>query len=381
MLRTAGWILAFLGFASAAWLDPWALGRDAPASFAFRQAQIAVLTMAFFLLALVQVSRRIANAPRPFFVRTAVSGAVLYGTGWALAAGFGPLPLATLGALLAGAGCAAFALHASKKAEVFPIKAALWTMTGGCVLLAITSLWTLLPNLRPAYIGPDDGLRLRLLRLAQVAAFALPSLAILLTTNAGKSEAGAAKWRRVMAWGAAGMPTVLSVAAFSSTAFKYLLPLPALAVFGASTWATLRAKKHRLPLAFIGWGVIAGSMGVGLFMGLYAFNGPVPAPPHFTDYNDFVRRLSRLGHAYLILIGLLSLFIASERARKHGPVSRKLFSLLGLGIIFTLGSSVCAAAHLAPPFALCIGPVCVTAALCLHLARPDVVTKDEGEIG
>ena len=369
MLRSAGWFLAFVGFASAALLDPWALNHDAPASFAFRQAQIAVLTMAFFLLALTHASRRIGYTPRPFWVRAAVSGASLYAGGWALAAWFGPLPLAALGALLAGVGCAGFAFGAAREGRDAPVKAALWTMAGGCVLLAVTSLWTLFPSLRPAYIGPDDGLRLRLLRLAQVAAFALPSLVVALPSV----ETGA-KWRRVMAYGAAGMPSVLSIAAFTSTAFKYFLPLPALAVFAASTWATWQAKKRGVRLGFIGWGVIAASMGVGLFMGLYAFNGPVPAPPHFTDYNDFVRRLSRLGHAYLILIGLLSLFIGLERPQKSGPVSKPLESLLGLGMITTLAGSVCAAAHLVSPGFLAVGPVLVTAALCLHCARP------EGEI-
>jgi 4-amino-4-deoxy-L-arabinose transferase-like glycosyltransferase len=106
------------------------------------------------------------------------------------------------------------------------------------------------------------------------------------------------------------MPLILALAAFTSIRAKYLLPIPAQAAFVGTLAGAWLASRSARPLEVWGWLLIALSMAAGLFMGLYAFDGPFPSPTFLGAYNDFPRRLSRLGHAYCIVLGLLSIFVA-----------------------------------------------------------------------
>jgi hypothetical protein len=69
-------------------------------------------------------------------------------------------------------------------------------------------------------------------------------------------------------------------------------------------------------------------MNVGLLVGLYAFDGPLPTPGFVGSYNEFARRLSRLGHAYCIALGLLAILLARQAAGRVATV------------LFIAGSSV-----------------------------------------
>ena len=123
-----------------------------------------------------------------------------------------------------------------------------------------------------------------------------------------------------------------------------------------------------------GWLLVAASMGVGLFMGLYAFDGPLPAPGFFGGYNDFARRLSRLAHSYCIVLGLLTVFVA--RDTNHGTRRWGVPLLIG-GTVATLAVQTGVAAEWIPVGALAVGPMLLApaAALCLGL-RDGTATRD-----
>jgi hypothetical protein len=107
-------------------------------------------------------------------------------------------------------------------------------------------------------------------------------------------------------------------------------------------------------------------MGVGLFMGLYAFDGPLPSPEFLGGYNDFARRLSRLAHSYCIVLGLLSVFVA--RDTNYGTRRWGVPLLIG-GTVATLAVQIGVAAEWLPVGALAVGPVVLApaVALCLGL--------------
>jgi hypothetical protein len=119
-----------------------------------------------------------------------------------------------------------------------------------------------------------------------------------------------------MLGGAAGMPTILVAAALTSVHLKYLLGLPADAIFAGTLVAVWLASRHARGLELWGWLLIAQSMAVGLLMGAYAFEGPLPAPDFLGAYSDFPRRLTRLAHAYSIILGSLCIFMARELERQ-----------------------------------------------------------------
>ena len=225
-----------------------------------------------------------------------------------------------------------------------------------------------------AYLGPEDGVRLRMLRLARVAVTALSVTAFLyqgLAERAGLARP-LVRAGQVGLWiGVMGMPTVLAAAAFLRLEIKYLLPIPALATFsGVCIGATL-AARHARPLEVWGWVLVAASMAAGLFMGLYAFDGPVPTPDFLGAYNDWPRRLSRLGHAYCIILGLLSIFLA-----RAAPAGRRAVAewFLAASAAATLLVIVLVAVCVLPTAALAAGPLMVAASTLLCLTGGAVPT-------
>jgi hypothetical protein len=158
------------------------------------------------------------------------------------------------------------------------------------------------------------------------------------------------------------MPLILTLAAFGPAALKYLLPLPADAVlFGSGAAAWLGFRKERISQRW-GWSLVFGSMVVGLLLGGFAFEGPLPAPAAFTGYLDPVRSLTRLGHAYAIVLGLLMLFLPSH-ARPVIP------TLLVAGTLTTLAGMTAVAALQAPAVALALGPGLASASALLMLGE------------
>jgi hypothetical protein len=66
---------------------------------------------------------------------------------------------------------------------------------------------------------------------------------------------------------------------------------------------------------FVGWSSLAVGIAVGLVMGLWSFDGPVPTPAWIGAYADTSRRLLRLGHIAFIGLGMLSILLAAELGR------------------------------------------------------------------
>ena len=251
----------------------------------------------------------------------------------------------------------------------------------GMLLDAVMGLFAANPVLfLPDYLGREDGVRLRMLRLARAAAIALSLLTLLYHDLAARSKPP----RRFVDWGqmalligAIGMPLILSVAAFTSVGVKFLLLIPAQTTFWGVVAGAWLAKSRGRPLELWGWLLIAVSMAAGLLMGLYAFDGPFAAPVALGAYNDYARRLSRLAHAYCIVLGLLSIFLAREveQARQTNWSRRLGLFLLVVGSIVTVAGCLLLACLELPTTILCLGPALVTCGLILSL----VPTRQDAE--
>jgi len=191
----------------------------------------------------------------------------------------------------------------------------------GIFLAAATGLFEFKPQIfLPSYIGPEDGLRMRMLRLARVAAIALPVLTVLFARLSSRADphSRAVRWGGIgMLIGTIGMPAVLAAAGFTRIELRVLLPVPADAILFGTLCGLWLSRKHAQPLEMCGWFLIALSMGAGLLMGLYAFDAPL-VPPNFAGaYNDYGRRLIRLAHVGCILLGFSAIFF-SRAAEKRG---------------------------------------------------------------
>jgi hypothetical protein len=60
----------------------------------------------------------------------------------------------------------------------------------------------------------------------------------------------------------------------------------------------------------VGWTCILFGLILGMTMGLWAFDGPLPAPAGHGDYGDVSRRLLRLSHIAWIALGLMNIATA-----------------------------------------------------------------------
>lgn len=170
-------------------------------------------------------------------------------------------------------------------------------------------------------LGPQDGLRFRMLRLAQIAFIALPLLTLFYERLMARAprDSRLARWGwTAMVCGAIGLPSILTVASVTRVEFKFLLPFPAVATFAATVCGVWLARQHARPLEFWGWLFIAVGMAAGLLMGLYAFDGPFSPPAFIGAYDDPIRRAIRLGHAYAIVGGFISIVIARATAESGG---------------------------------------------------------------
>lgn len=179
----------------------------------------------------------------------------------------------------------------------------------------------------PLAFGAANGLRMRLFRLATVAAVALPLLACLFSRLAAEVDA-ARRGFRAMLFGAVTMPIVLAAAAFTRLEFRLLLPLPALAVVYGAVSAALLARRHE-PLELWGWRLVAASTAAGLVMGLYAFDAPF-VPPFAGGYDDLPRLVIRGAHEGAIVTGIALIFLsqlfekgAADEDRSHRHCRRQ----------------------------------------------------------
>jgi hypothetical protein len=389
--RRLGWGLLVAGFAAAVWLDPWSLAqRDTTAiagstRMVIRHVQAVVLGMAFLQLLLATLVGGLAFTNRSARIASGLSvvGALLYTTGYAVQEFWPPAGwLIVAGALVNGLAFAVLVRGHSPEPGRRGLEVLLVVLGCGMLLDAVMGFFSIdPPRLQPAYLGGEDGVRLRMLRLARAAVIALSLLAILYRELEKQSGGGRlAYWGGVvLVAGAVGMPLFLTLAAFVAVEIKYLLCLPAQAVFWGTLAGVWLAWRRAGPLEAWGWLLIAVSMQAGLLMGLYAFDGPFPSPDFLGDYNDWPRRLSRLGHAYCILLGLLSIFLSREMEQGQHPAIRR---RLGVPLLMT-GSTVTVVVIALLPSSgwptetLTVGPVLVTAALLLCLVpaeRPGVTS-------
>jgi hypothetical protein len=379
-----GLIGRFLLIAAFLWaigLDPWSLGLRDPtalpgsAQMAARQAQAVVMGMAFLQLIVAgALTGDVCGWVRRAIVVCTGLGALLYAAGYALAV-IGPpgVWLIPAGALLNFVGFALLLARIGPKPNAGVWRMVLPVICLGMLLDGAMGLFTADPTaFLPTYLGPADGVRLRMLRLARAAAIALPAVALLYEgfyNRAGGHPVLARRGRTLLWCGVASMSAILAVAALTDLRVKFLLPFPAMTAFVGTCVGIVLASRYARALEVWGWLLVAASMGVGLLMGLYAFDGPLPDPCFIGGYSDFARRLSRLGHAYCIVLGLVSIYIAREVDADRPPRSTRRvgISLLVAGTLLTIVVQCLVAASSLPVVALGAGPALVALALILCL--------------
>ena len=330
--RLLGWTLLILGMATMSGLDPWIFGQQEATELLgsirmqFRHAQGVVLAMALLQLVVGYVLTTQAFQSR-FSVQSSIltgCGAILYAGGYLLVA-WHPAGkwLVLIGCLL---NLLAFLKTLRVKiggSGVLHIQLLLPILCFGMFLDLLTSLFILYPTLFSLdWLGNDDEVRLRMLRLARVAVIALTVLTLLYFDLAYRvnTTGPIVTWgHRGLLGGTIGMPLVLALSCFTFTQLKYLLPIPATLVCIGAVAALHLAWNHGDRLERLGWAIITTSLFIGMGIGMYAFDGPLPAPWGMDHYQEFVRRLLRIGHAYAIVLGILTLFLA-QLFQKHRPL-------------------------------------------------------------
>jgi hypothetical protein len=68
---------------------------------------------------------------------------------------------------------------------------------------------------------------------------------------------------------------------------------------------------------------MAVGIAVGLIMGLWSFDGPLPTPSWLGEYADTSRRLARLGHIAFLGLGILNILLSYELPRSALNERRK----------------------------------------------------------
>jgi len=386
--RLLGWTLLILGMATMSGLDPWIFGQQDPAKLLdstrmqFRHAQGVILAMALLQLVVGYVL-----TTRAFQSRFSVQSSILTGIGAILyAGGYLLLVWHPLGKWLVLCGCLLnlTAFLKTLRTEISGsgvkhIQLILPILCFGMFLDLLTSLFILYPDLLSLdWLGNEDEVRLRMLRLARVAVIALTVITLLyfdLAYRANTTNQMITWGHRGLLGGTIGMPLVLALSCFTFTQLKYLLPIPAtLVCLGAVAGLNL-AWKHGDRLERLGWAIITASLFTGMGIGMYAFDGPLPAPWGMDQYQGFLRRLLRIGHAYAIVLGILTLFLA-QRFQQHRQlqlVRRFGVGLYLLGMGTTLLTFTLLALSAVPVSAMAIGPLLVTLGLllCVTNVRPD----------
>ena len=288
----------------------------------------------------------------------------------------GALPYATaeigiLGTGILLLGFAAQSVEARRVKNAYPLpQIALLLAWGMGIHLLLALVGDYPEQFRWAELGPPEGLRLRMLRLGQMAAIALPVLAFLYEGIAEQEtqHQAAMRWGRIgLLTGAAGMPLILVLAAFFSYDIKYLLTLPVGAtVLGTWVAAWLAGKTSRSEAGF--WILVGLSMAVGQWMGTFAFDGPMAAPVWMQDYLTASRRVIRLAHTYGIMLGIAGIFFSRRAVQgdELGITKSGLF-LYSWGTIFALTALAVATWTDVTGWVLATGPAIVALGIATNL--------------
>ena len=375
--RNIGWVLLVAGFAYATWLDPCSLSERGSSclaggpKIAARHAQTMVVGMGLLQLAASRMLAATSLLPLAYGISVWLTGlggvvsAIGYGmTGrWASSAW-----LILAGALMNLTGFMIIARGGPGRGRKRQFSVVLAIICSGMVLDAVMGTSELSSRLfLPSYIGAEDGLRLRMLRLARVSAIVLPVLTLLHQGLAEHADprTRSVRWGRIgMLCGTIGIPVILTIAGFMNFGFKLLLPIPANAIFIGTLCGAWLAKRHARPLELWGWLLIAVSIAAGLVIGLFAFDGPLPPPGFVGGYNDVVRTLIRLAHTYCIVFGLASIFVSrdlEERRQADWP-ARVGRPLLVAGSVTSVVVILLLTGVELPASVLSVGPVLVTVA-------------------
>lgn len=192
-------------------------------------------------------------------------------------------------------------------------------VAAGALLDAALLTAAVRPELFPS-LGPQDGVALRMLRLARVAAVTIPLLSFLhfeLVGGCDRPPRAARIGEIAFTFGAAGLPIALTLAATVSPVVRHVLFIPADAAIVGVACSFLIARREGRRLEALGLVLIAASMVIGLGMGGYAFGGPLHEPAFLGGYRETARVLLRSSHAGAIVLGLLAITLS----RLRRPVS------------------------------------------------------------
>lgn len=171
-------------------------------------------------------------------------------------------------------------------------------------------------------LGASDSLEQRLFRLGAMAAYAVPMLALLAAGEQKENQELATNRLAIFllrlepflfAVGASTLATILLAAAFINKELAWLAPIGADTTVAACAAAAIRARSRHDAVAFTAWLLVCASMTIGLLMGAYAFDGPLPAPSFIGDYNALPRMLLRDVHVILLSLGMVGIAVAATR--------------------------------------------------------------------
>lgn len=259
--RVVGWTMLVIGLALAAALDPWFFAAQSASEFngsirpTVRHAQGVVLGMALLQLAMAHLLATSAfdREVRQTTALLTTLGATIYTAGYALGLMW-PVchGLVLFGSLTNFSGFA-YLLWVQPRGEYAPqIRMILPVACFGMLLDFLAGLFQVFPEeFILDYLGGADGVRLRMMRLARVAAIALSVLTLLyygVARRAGMDRSITRCGGLVLACGAIGMPAILAAACFTSLSLKYLLPLPATAVLIGVFLGLMFGLRHAKPL-------------------------------------------------------------------------------------------------------------------------------------
>lgn len=128
------------------------------------------------------------------------------------------------------------------------------------------------------------------------------------------------------------------------------------------------SKVHSAPVfrlnRVIGWTSLMMGALMGLILGLWSFDGPLPSPAWIGGYGDVSRRLLRLAHIAFFGLGILNLLMTNEARRWQGLTpSPVIAALMNIGNLLLPVTLIAAAAF--PPFKylLPVPALCIFAAL------------------
>lgn len=322
--RHTGWCLLLAALTGVMWLDHRSLSQESRAftvtlgQTVALQAQAMIAALGILQIATPKLLHSCFLAlGRNIAAWLTASGSLLAGIGYALSLRWSYASwLIVLGGII---NLAVFAnlMKSDSARQINQDNRSIITMISfGMLLMATMALHdSLEARFGIIDLGPADGFTLRTLRLARVAAIALPVLTLLYQGLADESEPRdriVRMGRLMMLCGTVGMASILVGAGLIFVYLKVLLIIPSIAIFAGVVCGLRLARRHAVPLETWGWLLIALSMAAGLLMGLYAFASPWVRLQFPGEYDDYARRLIRLAHVNAVVLGLVAIFISRE---------------------------------------------------------------------